>query len=54
MSCWRRIADAVAVGVVGGGGEAETDYTFVGFFGCRIELGQAREIADYERKHAGG
>lgn len=46
--------DGIAIGVVGGGGEAEANYALVSFFGGGVELNQAGEAAEDERKNSGG
>ena len=49
-----RGAGGIAFGIVGVGGEPETDRALVTFFGMQIELSQPRKIANYEWQYASG
>ena len=44
----------LALGVVGVSGEAEANHAFVRLLGMNIELRQAREVAENNRKNSGG
>src|SRR5579864_2662988 len=49
-----RRAGGLAFGVVGVGGKTKADGAFIGLLRCGVELGEAGEAANDQRKDAGG